>query len=148
MRSENQISASIQAAPIDAASLLESFGTDADGAVSAFVGRIRNHDPETGESHVVAIEYSSHPDAEAVLTRIVSEAAENTSASRDLHILVIHRVGTVKVGEVALLVLVASPHRKPGIDLASLIVEQVKAELPIWKKQILDDGNGIWSRLP
>jgi Molybdopterin converting factor, large subunit len=148
MRSENQVFASIQTAPIDVPSLLSSFGTDADGAISAFIGKIRNHDPETEDARVVAIQYSAHPEAETILERIVSEATMGAPDAANIHVLVIHRVGLVKVGEVALLTLVAAPHRRPGISLVGEIVERVKAELPVWKKQVLDDGSEKWSRLP
>ena len=68
---------------------------------------------------------------------------------RDRHAIAAqHRVGYLGIGGVALYVAVSASHRRQAFDCASDLVERVKAELPIWKKQYLVDGSHEWSQCP
>jgi molybdopterin synthase catalytic subunit len=110
------------------------------GAVATFIGRVRDHDPSvTGE--VVALEYSAHPDAQSVLDRLVGQAAERADV---LGVAASHRVGRLGVGEVAIVVAVATAHRSLAFDVCRDLVEVLKAELPIWKREVLADGSHVW----
>lgn len=110
------------------------------GAVATFLGRVRDHDPEvTGE--VVALEYSAHPDAGHVLDRIARTWAAHDGV---LGVAVSHRVGRLVVGEAAIVAAVATAHRQLAFDVCAALVEQVKAELPVWKKEVLADGDHVW----
>nr|WP_297422279.1 molybdenum cofactor biosynthesis protein MoaE [uncultured Actinotalea sp.] len=110
------------------------------GAVATFLGRVRDHDPGvTGE--VVALEYSAHPDAERVLERIAAHWAAHDGV---LGVAVSHRVGRLAVGEAAIVAAVATAHRRLAFDVCAGLVEQVKAELPVWKKEVLADGEHVW----
>src|SRR4051812_35043250 len=82
------------------------------GAVATFVGRVRDHDPSV-TGRVVALEYSAHPDAEAVLTRLVEQAALPDDV---LAVAASHRVGRLEVGEIAIVVTVATAHRALAFD--------------------------------
>ncbi|GIG29736.1 molybdenum cofactor biosynthesis protein MoaE [Cellulomonas marina] len=126
--------------PLDAAAHLAMVADPATGAVTLFVGTVRDHDPAvTGE--VVALEYSAHPDAGAVLRRL----ADATAAHPDvLGVAVSHRVGRLVVGEPAIACAVATAHRAPAFDHCRALVEAVKAELPVWKKEVLADGSHTW----
>lgn len=111
------------------------------GAVVAFVGQIRDHDPEaTGE--VESLEYTAHPDAEGILAEIVSELE-----GPDIRIAVSHRTGMVGVGEPALIACVSSAHRERAYEVSRALVERVKSEVPIWKRQIVADGSHNWQGL-
>lgn len=111
------------------------------GAVATFIGQIRDHDSAaTGE--VVALEYSSHPEAGEILRRIVTESeAEGTRIAAS------HRVGLVEVGQPALIACVASAHRETAFQVSQAVVERIKAELPIWKRQVVADGSHNWQGL-
>lgn len=110
------------------------------GAVAAFLGQVRDHDPAvTGE--VVALEYTAHPDAEAVLARLAGAAAGRDGV---LGVAVSHRVGTLHVGEPALVAAVATAHRELAFAVCRELVEAVKAELPMWKREVLADGSHVW----
>jgi molybdopterin synthase catalytic subunit len=110
------------------------------GAVATFLGRVRDHDPAvTGE--VVGLEYSAHPDAGRVLDRIAGHWAGHDGV---LGVAVSHRVGRLAVGEAAIVAAVATAHRRLAFDVCSALVEQVKAELPVWKKEVLADGRHVW----
>ena len=113
------------------------------GAVATFIGRVRDHDPVV-PGEVVALEYSAHPDAPAVLERLAA-----TARGRDgvLGVALSHRIGRVAVGETALVAVVATAHRDLAFAVCRELVEAVKAELPVWKREILADGSHVWAGL-
>ena len=107
-----------------------------------FAGVVRNHDHGAA---VTGIEYVGHPQADALLKQIVADI----SAREGVHAVVAqHRVGHLDIGGVALFVAVATSHRREGFEAASDLVERVKKELPIWKKQFFTDGSHEWSQCP
>jgi molybdopterin synthase catalytic subunit len=108
------------------------------GAMATFVGTVRDHDPSVA-GVVTALEYSAHPDAAAVLTRICADHDRP-----DITIAVTHRIGLVTVGGSAIIAAVASAHRREALDTLGVLIERIKAELPMWKKEILADGNHTW----
>ncbi|KQR11697.1 molybdenum cofactor biosynthesis protein MoaE [Cellulomonas sp. Leaf334] len=110
------------------------------GAVATFVGLVRDHDPSV-EGRVVGLDYTAHPDAQAVLERLASAAA----ASEDvIGIAVSHRTGHLAVGEAAIVAAVSTAHRAEAFDVCRALVETVKAELPVWKREVLEDGSHVW----
>lgn len=109
------------------------------GAVTTFVGRVRDHDPDAADA-VVALEYTSHPDAEPALRRIAEVAAEGTDAV----VAVSHRVGHLDVGEAAVVIAVASSHRDEAFTVCREVIEAIKRELPVWKRQVEADGTTAW----
>ncbi|MGC0271389.1 molybdenum cofactor biosynthesis protein MoaE [Pseudactinotalea sp. Z1739] len=111
------------------------------GAVTTFVGQVRDHDPGVTGT-VTSISYSAHPDAQSVLERIVAEVS---GGADPLRIAVSHRVGALVVGDLALVVSVASAHRAQSYAASREVVERIKVELPVWKKQHTADGAGHWS---
>ncbi|WP_336644313.1 molybdenum cofactor biosynthesis protein MoaE [Microbacterium sp. USHLN186] len=109
------------------------------GAVATFVGRVRDHDPDAAGA-VVALEYSAHPDAEAALQRIAEAAVGQTDAV----VAVSHRVGRLAVGEAAVAIAVASSHRDASFTVCREVIEAIKRELPVWKRQVEADGTTAW----
>ncbi|WP_158370181.1 molybdenum cofactor biosynthesis protein MoaE [Cellulosimicrobium cellulans] len=126
--------------PLDLAAHVAVLDDPRSGAVATFVGRVRDHDPDA-EGPVVALEYSAHPDAEAVLARIAAEVARDPDV---LGVAVSHRVGRLDVGGTAIVAAVSTAHRAPAFDACRTLVERVKAELPVWKRQLLADGSHVW----
>lgn len=108
------------------------------GAVATFVGQVRDHDPSV-QGEVTHLEYSAHPDAETTLARIVDEVAPG-----DVTLAVTHRIGLLAVGDAAIVVAAAAAHRAQAFDACRELVERVKAELPIWKREVLADGSHTW----
>ncbi|MFQ5529154.1 MAG: molybdenum cofactor biosynthesis protein MoaE [Gemmatimonadota bacterium] len=125
-------------APISAADLRVGAGP-AVGAVLTFEGRVRNHNEGR---QVVRLHYDAYRQmAEEVLRDIerrTREAYEVSSVS------LVHRVGTLSVGEVAVVVSVAAAHRSAAFDGARFAIETVKAELPVWKQEEYEDGSRRW----
>ena len=109
------------------------------GAFVAFEGRVRDHND--GRS-VHAVDYQSYARlAEAEGDRIVREAIERFSVHR---ISAVHRVGSLVIGDVAVWVGVSASHRGAAFDACRWIIDQIKADVPIWKNEHYTDGDSGW----
>jgi molybdopterin synthase catalytic subunit len=117
-------------------------GGSSSGAVVSFSGVVRNHD---GGRSVTAIEYVAHPTAGSVLARVVAEVTAGSEAEA---VAVSHRVGPLNVGEAALVIAVAGVHRAEAFETAMQLVDEVKRQLPVWKRQIFLDGSDEWVDCP
>lgn len=131
--------AALSAEPISLDAHVAAVADSAHGAVATFVGLVRDHDPAVVGT-VTHLEYSAHPDAQSVLVAIV-EAVESQTHTV---IALTHRTGLLAVGEPAIIAAAAAAHRAEAFDACRTVVERVKAELPIWKREILADGAHTW----
>ena len=129
--------AAVVAEPIDAEAVEAAVLSVADGALVTFRGVIRDHD---GGHAVERLDYSAHPDAEAFLRT----ACERVAASSGLAVAAVHRVGALAIGDVALVAAVAAPHRAEAFAACALLIDTIKAEVPIWKRQHSPDGTTEW----
>lgn len=125
--------------PVQIESLAKALDDPAAGAVVSFEGRVRNHNAGEAVSH---LEYQAYP-ALAVKTgqRILEEEAARHGI---LGVQAAHRTGALAIGDVAVWVGVSSAHRGPAFDAARVIMERLKYELPIWKKETYADGRCEW----
>jgi molybdopterin synthase catalytic subunit len=112
------------------------------GASVLFAGVVRDHDH--GRT-VVSLEYVAHPSAADVLRQCLDQAA---SDPRVHAVAVSHRVGTLAVGEAALVAAVSAAHRVEAFAACTRLVEVVKQRLPIWKRQVFADGTDEWVNCP
>lgn len=134
------VSTALSSDPLDVATHLASVQDPAAGAVALFVGQVRDHDPSV-PGEVIALEYSAHPDAPAILARLAGQIATRDGT---LGVSVSHRVGRLEVGEAAIVCAVSTAHRARAFDLCRQLVEDVKKELPVWKREILASGEHVW----
>jgi molybdopterin synthase catalytic subunit len=134
--------AAISSERLDLAAHLEAVDDPACGAVTTFVGRVRDHDPDAATA-VVALEYSAHPDAEAALHRLAEAAIGSSSAL----VAVSHRIGRLAVGDDAVVIAVSSPHRAEAFEVCRTLIESIKTDLPVWKRQVEADGTTAWKGL-
>jgi molybdenum cofactor synthesis domain-containing protein len=128
--------------PIDAAAVARTLAAPAAGALVTFEGRVRDHDH--GRT-VVALTYEGHPEADAVLRRVVAEAQEQPGA---IGVAARHRVGDLAVGDLAFFVAVSAAHRGEAFEACSWLVDRAKEQLPIWKHQTFADGTKEWVNCP
>jgi molybdopterin synthase catalytic subunit len=112
------------------------------GASVVFRGVVR--DADRGRP-VVELEYQGHPSADSVLREIAERYATEPGV---LGLAVSHRVGVLRVGDVALVAAVSSAHRREAFDVCARLVEEVKHRLPIWKRQVFADGSDEWVNCP
>lgn len=107
------------------------------GGIATFTGTVRDH--SRGKT-VTRLEYEAYPEmAEKVLRRIADQAQQRFGARVAIH----HRVGTLAVGETAVVIAAAAAHRAEAFDACRFAIEELKKDAPIWKKELTDDG-AVW----
>jgi molybdopterin synthase catalytic subunit len=117
--------------PIAADALAARVAAPGAGAVSLFLGTVRNH--STGKEGVTHLEYEAYPlVAEEQIARIVAEARERWPL---IAVAVEHRVGSLAVGEVSVGVAASSAHRADGLEAVHYLIDELKARVPLWKKE-------------
>jgi molybdopterin synthase catalytic subunit len=112
---------------------------DAAGAVVGFAGVVRNHDDGRD---VLRLDYSAHPHAEQVLFEVLAEIAADVPGVRA--IAASHRVGSLVIGDAALVAAVSADHRQTAFITCARLVDSVKERLPVWKHQFFADGTDEW----
>ena len=134
--------AAVRDQTLDAVRVAGLVSDDRAGATVTFTGVVRNHDHGRA---VTGIEYVGQPSADAVLAEI---AAEFTGREGVHAVAVEHRIGTLAVGDLALVAAVSASHRAQAFSTCSELVDRVKEKLPIWKRQLFTDGTAEWSNCP
>jgi molybdopterin synthase catalytic subunit len=113
---------------------IDSVMTESDGAYVLFVGVVRNH--SRGRS-VTGLEYQVYaPMATGQMQRLVDEV----QARWGLRSAILHRYGYIPVGESAVVVCVSSAHRAEAFEACRWVIDTLKAEVPIWKKEFAREG--------
>ena len=109
---------------------------DTNGAVVTFLGTTRdNFEGKT----VLTLEYEAFDE---MAVKKLEEVRQEMMAEFGLEQLAIsHRIGTVGIGEISLVVAVGSPHRKEGFQACQKTVDRIKEVVPIWKKEVYQDGS-------
>lgn len=124
---------------IDVPALLNQFHDEAAGAVVVFSGNVRNH--SIGKS----VDYLYYEAAESLAEKMMEDLIQQSLEKWPLvSAFAIHRIGKVKTGECAVVVLTASPHRKEAYDANRYLIEKIKHELPLWKCEYFADGTKEW----
>ncbi|GIJ10694.1 molybdenum cofactor biosynthesis protein MoaE [Micromonospora andamanensis] len=128
--------------PLDLAAHEAAVADSRAGAVVSFAGVVRDHDH--GRS-VTSLEYEGHPNAGKVL----QEVADEIAADPDVYaVAVSHRIGPLAIGDVALAAAVSTAHRAAAFAACARLVDEAKARLPIWKRQVFADGTEEWVNCP
>ena len=111
--------------------------TDRDGAVVTFAGTTRDHNEG---AEVLSLSYEIYTEmAQKAMCGLFEEAVKRFPITRAR---VAHRLGEVPVGEASVVVVVASPHRGPAFEACRFLMDRLKDEVPIWKREKLRDGAG------
>jgi len=129
--------ASISSQPLDAAAIESLVASPHNGALVTFRGIVRDHDHGLA---VTALDYHAHPDAVTFL----EQCCALVEAETGLPVAAAHRVGSLVVGETALVAAVSAPHRAEAFAACERLVELIKHTVPIWKRQYLADGATQW----
>lgn len=135
--------AEVVEAPIEVEEHAALVANVAAGAVVTFAGVVRDHD---GGRSVRELEYSGHPTAGKVIQEVARDVAARADGVRA--IAVSHRIGPLRIGDVALACAVAADHRKEAFMVCAELVDEVKRRLPIWKRQVFEDGSDEWVNCP
>ena len=130
---------SISATPIDIASLRRELEAARAGAVLCFEGRVRDHNDGRA---VDGLSYQAYAElAEAEGRRIVEEARAKFAVE---HIVCVHRIGDLALGDIAVWTGVSAAHRGAAFDACRYVIDQVKERVPIWKREHYVEGTSEW----
>ena len=120
---------------LDPAPLVSAVRRDESGAIALFYGVVRN---ENMGRNVQYLEYDVYPE---MAIKKIREVAEEVRAKYPITgIGVLHRVGRLEIGETSLLVAVSSAHRVAAFEACHFAVDRIKQVVPIWKKEVWEDG--------
>jgi molybdopterin synthase catalytic subunit len=130
--------AELRDTPLSVDEVLGAVSDPAAGGVAMFVGAVRDHD--NGQD-VIRLGYTAHPSAATELRRVAEKVAASFSATA---IAVVHRVGDLAVGDLAVVVAVSCPHRGEAFDACRALIDELKRSVPIWKHQQYAGGGSEW----
>jgi molybdopterin synthase catalytic subunit len=125
----------LSAAPLSLDRAIAAVRSDAHGAIATFCGVVRDH---SDGRRVHRLDYEAYaPMAERALARIADELEASLPS---LRLAIEHRIGALQVGELAVVIAAAAPHRREALSGCREAIERVKAEVPIWKREHTDAG--------
>jgi len=125
----------LQAGPLSMEVLLEEVRGDDAGGVVTFTGTVRDHSRGRAIDH---LEYEAYePMAEKEMRKIAAQVAERWPEAR---IAIAHRVGRLAIGDAAVMIAAAAPHRAEAFEACRFAIDTLKQTVPIWKKEFAEDG--------
>ncbi len=130
--------ADLRETPLSVDECLAAVASAAVGGTALFVGTVRDHD----HGAVVAeLEYTAHPSARAEVERVAAAVAATAGV---LAVAAVHRVGVLAVGDVAVVVAAGAAHRGEAFAACRQLIDEIKETVPIWKRQVFEDGSSEW----
>ena len=118
--------------------ITESVKRDSNGAVVTFLGSTRD---STSDRKVLYLEYEAYrPMADNQLGRIADEIRDRWGIK---DVAIAHRLGRLEIGDLSLVVAIASPHRKEAFEASAYAIDRIKQIVPIWKKEFFEGGE-VW----
>jgi molybdopterin synthase catalytic subunit len=111
------------------------------GGIAVFMGTTRAETSPDGRQ-LLALDYDAYAEmAIEHLRRLVATARANGEVTK---VALLHRLGRVAIGEPSVVIAVSTPHRAAAFDACRFLIDQLKADVPIWKQERWDDGTGTW----
>jgi molybdopterin synthase catalytic subunit len=124
--------------PIDLDEVLDSVKSPKAGAIDVFIGTTRNH---SDGREVLFLEYEAYePMAVKLMEAIGAEARRRWAIDR---FAIVHRVGRVEVGDASVVIAVSAAHRRQAFEACRYVIDALKRDIPIWKKEAFSDGE-VW----
>jgi molybdopterin synthase catalytic subunit len=127
--------------PLSVDEVLRAVGGPRVGGTTLFIGTVRDHTPDDPDGVVTGLEYSAHPMAAEELRAIAAKVVENHPTCT---LAVVHRIGSLAVGDLAVIVAAAAPHRGEAFAACRLLIDTLKEQAPIWKREEFGDGSHTW----
>jgi molybdopterin synthase catalytic subunit len=128
----------IRDTPLSVDEVLRAVGDPGAGGTALFVGTVRDEDHERV---VTRLSYSAHPSAELELRAVMEKVAADFPVRA---IAAVHRVGDLEIGDLAVVVAASCPHRGEAFEACRRLIDDLKAQVPIWKHQLFADGDAEW----
>jgi molybdopterin synthase catalytic subunit len=133
---------SLREEPLDVGEVTAAVSDPSAGGLNVFVGAVRDHD---GGQGVLRLDYSAHPTAEQRLAEVAAEVAEEFDV---VAVAAVHRVGTLGIGDLAVVSAVSAAHRGTAFEASRALIDRLKQRVPIWKHQVFADGTDEWVANP
>ncbi len=128
----------IKETPLITQECIDYVASDGAGGIAVFIGTVRNM---TKGKKVVRLEFEAYaPMAISEMKKIAERAKEKWKAD---NISIHHRTGVLDIGEIPVIIAVATPHRKAAFEACQYCIDTLKETVPIWKKEIFEDGE-VW----
>lgn len=124
--------------PIDVADITRSVIEPEFGGLATFTGMVRN---EHAGREVLRLEYTAYP---AMAERLGEDIIREGQVRFGVRLAIRHRVGMLEVGDIAVLVVAAAPHRDEAFAACRWAIDEVKRRVPIWKREHYADGTVAW----
>jgi molybdopterin synthase catalytic subunit len=126
---------------LDVATAVKLVTGAAAGGIAVFLGTTRAEDSASGQP-LIALDYESYLEmAIAQMRDLARRAREQWPIAR---LALLHRTGRVPVGEASVIIAVASPHRAEAFEACEWLIDTLKVEVAVWKKEVWADGSGSW----
>lgn len=132
----------VQDAPLSVDRVLAAVADPSAGGTCAFIGTVRDEDEGRA---VVQLGYSAHPTVLDALRRVAEEVAKEIPVTA---LAAVHRIGDLKIGDLAVVVAASAPHREEAFAACRRLIDDLKREVPIWKHQRFADGAEEWVGSP
>ncbi len=128
----------ISEAPLLTQTCLDRVATDGAGGIAIFVGTVRN---QTQGKKVLRLAFEAYEVmAISEMRKIAEQVQTRWSAEK---VAIHHRTGVLGIGEIAVIIAVATPHRKAAFEACEFAIDTLKETVPIWKKEFFEDGE-VW----
>ncbi len=125
----------ISEVPLDAQAVIDLVRSDHAGAIDVFVGTVRN---STKGKKVIRLEFESY---DVMAIKEMQKIIDQTKVQWPVEKMAIyHRKGALPVGETAVVIAVSTPHRKDSFEACQYAIDTLKKTVPIWKKEVFEDG--------
>jgi molybdopterin synthase catalytic subunit len=121
--------------PVDLTAVLDEVVDERAGAIATFLGTVR---AQSRGREVIALEYEAYED---MAEQVMAEIADEVTARYELcKVAITHRTGRVEVGETSVAIAVSAPHRQDALGACADVIEALKAQVPLWKKELYEGG--------
>ena len=121
--------------PINIQECIDAAQSERAGAVDVFIGTVRNHNKDKS---VVRLEFETY---DSMAVKKMQELADEAQARWNTEkIVMVHRKGVLSIGDVAVVIAVATPHRAASFEACKWLIDTLKQVVPIWKKEVDDNG--------
>ena len=127
--------------PLDAGAAVAAVAAGGAGAIAIFLGTTRAETNEAGR-RLVALDYEAYREMAQQQMHALAEEAKRRWPI--LRLAVLHRVGRVEIGQPSVLIAVSTPHRAEAFEACRFLIDRIKAEATIWKKEVWEDGSSSW----
>ena len=127
--------------PLEISTVVSQVTDPSAGGIAVFLGTTRSETNAKGQS-LIALDYDAYAEmAHAQLADLAKRARDRWRISR---LSILHRTGRVAIGEPSVLIAVSTPHRAEAFEACKWLIDTLKSEAAIWKKEIWDDGSATW----